>query len=100
MISRSKKKAMQIAQQLHAGTVNINEGYATSWSTLGSPMGGFGASGLGRRHGVAGIVQYTESQTIATQNFLGFGPPFGLRDEQWGNLLTTSLGIMKKIGWR
>jgi hypothetical protein len=91
---------MQIAQQLHAGTVNINEGYATSWSTLGSPMGGFGASGLGRRHGVAGIVQYTESQTIATQNFRGFGPPFGLRDEQWGNLLTTSLGIMKRIGWR
>lgn len=100
VISGNKKKAMQIAQQLHAGTVNINEGYATAWSTLGSPMGGFGASGLGRRHGVAGIVQYTESQTIATQNFLGFGPPFGLSDEQWGNMLTTSLGIMKKIGWR
>lgn len=100
VISKDKKLAMVIAKQLQAGTVNINEGYATAWSTLGSPMGGFGASGLGRRHGVAGIVQYTESQTIATQNALGFGPPFGLSDETWGNLFTTSLGIMKKIGWR
>lgn len=100
VISRDKKRALAIAKQLKAGTVNINEGYATAWSTLGSPMGGFGASGLGRRHGLAGIVQYTESQTIATQNALGFGPPFGLSDETWGNLLTTSLGLMKKIGWR
>jgi succinate-semialdehyde dehydrogenase/glutarate-semialdehyde dehydrogenase len=100
VISRDKKHALAIAKQLNAGTVNINEGYATAWSTLGSPMGGFGASGLGRRHGLAGIVQYTESQTIATQNALGFGPPFGLSDETWGNLLTTSLGLMKKIGWR
>ena len=100
VLSRDKKRALAIAKQLHAGTVNINEGYATAWSTLGSPMGGFGASGLGRRHGLAGIVQYTESQTIATQNVLGFGPPFGLSDETWGNLLTTSLGLMKKIGWR
>jgi len=100
VISRDKKRALAIAKQLKAGTVNINEGYATAWSTLGSPMGGFGASGLGRRHGLAGIVQYTESQTIATQNALGFGPPFGLSDETWGNLLTTSLGLMKRIGWR
>ncbi len=100
VISGNKKVALAIAKKLHAGTVNINEGYATAWSTLGSPMGGFGASGLGRRHGVEGILQYTQSQTIATQNALGFGPPFGLSDEKWGNLLTTSLGLMKKIGWR
>ncbi len=100
VISGNKKVALAIAKKLHAGTVNINEGYATAWSTLGSSMGGFGASGLGRRHGVEGILQYTESQTIATQNALGFGPPFGLSDEKWGNLLTTSLGLMKKIGWR
>ncbi len=100
VISRDRKRAMSIAKQLRAGTVNINEGYATAWSTLGSPMGGFGASGLGRRHGLAGIVQYTESQTIATQKALGFGPPIGLSDEKWGNLLTTSVRLMKKIGWR
>ncbi|MBT5183377.1 MAG: aldehyde dehydrogenase family protein, partial [Actinobacteria bacterium] len=100
VISKDKKIALAIAKELHAGTVNVNEGYATAWSTLGSPMGGFGASGLGRRHAIAGILQYTQSQTIATQNGLGFGPPFGLSDEKWGNLLTAFLGAMKKIGWR
>ena len=100
VISGNRKAALALAKELRAGTVNINEGYATAWSTLGSPMGGFGASGLGRRHGVVGILQYTQSQTIATQHALGFGPPFGFSDEKWGNLLTTSLGLMKKIGWR
>ncbi len=100
VISRDRKVALAIARQLRAGTVNINEGYATAWSTMSAPMGGFGDSGLGRRHGIAGILQYTEGQNIATQHALGFGPPFGLTDQVWGELLTQSLVIMKKIGWR
>ncbi len=100
VISREKKQALSVARQLRAGTVNINEGYATAWSTLSAPMGGFGESGLGRRHGVAGILQYTESQTIAIQRALGFGAPFGMSDQTWGELLTSSLSVMKKIGWR
>jgi succinate-semialdehyde dehydrogenase/glutarate-semialdehyde dehydrogenase len=100
VISRDRKAALSVARQLRAGTVNINEGYATAWSTMSAPMGGFGDSGLGRRHGIAGILQYTEGQNIATQHALGFGPPFGLSDQVWGELLTRSVGIMKKIGWR
>jgi len=100
VISRDRKLALAVARQLQAGTVNINEGYATAWSTMSAPMGGFGDSGLGRRHGVAGILQYTESQTIAIQRALGFGAPFGLSDQTWGELLTRSLSVMKKIGWR
>ena len=100
VISRDRKAALQVARQLRAGTVNINEGYATAWSTMSAPMGGFGDSGLGRRHGIAGILQYTEGQNIATQRALGFGPPFGLSDQAWGELLTRSLSVMKKIGWR
>ena len=100
VLSRNSKAALAIARQLQAGTVNVNEGYAPAWSALSSPMGGFGASGLGRRHGVQGILQYTEDQTIATQRALGFGPPFGMSDQAWGEMLTRSLGIMKKIGWR
>jgi len=100
VLSRNTKAAVAIARQLRTGTVNINEGYAPAWSTLASPMGGFGASGLGRRHGIEGILQYTEGQTIATQRALGFGPPFGMSDQSWGEMLTRSLGIMKKIGWR
>ena len=100
VISRDKKAALMLARQLRAGTVNVNEGYATAWSTMSAPMGGFGDSGLGRRHGIAGMLQYTEGQNIAIQRALGFGPPFGLSDQSWGEMLTRSLGVMKKIGWR
>ena len=53
-----------IAARIDTGTVNINEGYAAAWGSIGAPMGGMKASGLGRRHGREGILKYTESQNV------------------------------------
>lgn len=100
VITRDIAVGQRIARQLHAGTVNINEGYAAAWASKRAPMGGMGASGLGRRHGDEGFWKYTEPQTVATQRALGFGPQFGWTDERWGNFLATSIGALKKIGWR
>ena len=88
----------RIATRLHVGTVNINEGYAAAWSTIRAPMGGMGASGLGRRHGDEGLLKYTESQTVSSMRALGFDPQFGMSDEQWANTLAQALGVMKRIG--
>jgi succinate-semialdehyde dehydrogenase/glutarate-semialdehyde dehydrogenase len=98
IITRDKVRGRTMAALLHAGTVNINEGYGPSWGSTGSPMGGFGDSGLGRRHGDEGLLKYTESQTIATQRLLGFGPQFGWSDEKWMNTMAWSFGAMKKLG--
>ncbi|MCH5642901.1 succinic semialdehyde dehydrogenase [Gordonia sp. ABSL49_1] len=67
----SSAEANAIADQLRAGTVNINEGYAAAWASTAAPMGGMGISGMGRRHGEEGLLKYTEPQTIAEQRFLG-----------------------------
>lgn len=67
----SSDEAQAIAEQLRAGTVNINEGYAAAWASTAAPMGGMGISGVGRRHGEEGLLKYTEPQTIAEQRFLG-----------------------------
>ena len=67
----SSAEANAIADQLRAGTVNINEGYAAAWASTAAPMGGMGISGVGRRHGAEGLLKYTEPQTIAEQRFLG-----------------------------
>lgn len=67
----SNDEAQAIAEQLRVGTVNINEGYAAAWASTAAPMGGMGISGLGRRHGEEGLLKYTESQSIATQRFIG-----------------------------
>ena len=98
VITRDKARGRTIAALLHAGTVNINEGYGPSWGSTRAPMGGFGDSGLGRRHGDEGLLKYTESQTIATQRLLGFGPQFGWSDEKWMNTMAWTFGAMKKLG--
>jgi succinate-semialdehyde dehydrogenase / glutarate-semialdehyde dehydrogenase len=59
-----------IARRLQAGTVNVNDGYASAWASLDAPMGGMKASGLGRRHGREGLLKYTEPQTIAVRSRL------------------------------
>jgi succinate-semialdehyde dehydrogenase/glutarate-semialdehyde dehydrogenase len=100
VVTRHHQAAQAIARRLRAGTVNINEGYAAAWASKRAPMGGMGASGLGRRHGDEGLVKYTEVQTIATQRALGFGPQFGWSDERWGDTLAVAIGLMKKMGVR
>lgn len=98
VVSRDHRAAQVIARQLRAGTVNVNEGYASAWASKRAPMGGMGVSGLGRRHGDEGMLKYTEPQTIATQRALGFGPQFGWSDERWGDTLAGAMGLMKKLG--
>ena len=63
-------KGRKIAEQLMAGTVNVNDGYSSGWASIDAPMGGMKASGVGRRHGRDGLLKYTESQTIAVRSAL------------------------------
>ncbi|YAL82680.1 succinic semialdehyde dehydrogenase [Dermacoccaceae bacterium W4C1] len=93
--TRDTKRGLAVAARIRTGTVNVNEGYAPAWGSNGSPMGGMGQSGIGRRHGAEGITKYTESQTIATQRLLGFGAPAGIGQKAFTAALTTGLRVMK-----
>ncbi|MBI1350570.1 MAG: aldehyde dehydrogenase family protein [Actinomycetales bacterium] len=98
VVTRDRRQGRTVALRLHAGTVNINEAYGPSWGSTRAPMGGMGDSGLGRRHGDEGLLKYTESQTVAAQRILGFGPPFGWSDERWTETLATAFSVMKRLG--
>ena len=98
VVTRDEIRGREIASKLHAGTVNVNEGYATAWSAHGSPMGGMGDSGLGRRHGTEGLLKYTEAQTIGTQRLMGWGTPPFLTHKQWADSLVLFVRGMKAIG--
>ncbi|MBX3067571.1 MAG: aldehyde dehydrogenase family protein [Cryobacterium sp.] len=65
IFSGSVRRARRIAALLHTGSVNINEGYRASFSTVAAPMGGMKSSGLGRRNGSEGLLRFVESQTVA-----------------------------------
>jgi aldehyde dehydrogenase (NAD+)/succinate-semialdehyde dehydrogenase/glutarate-semialdehyde dehydrogenase len=65
--SRDLDAARAMATRIRAGSVNVNDGYVAAIGSVAAPMGGMGASGVGRRHGPDGLLRYTESQTVATQ---------------------------------
>jgi len=98
--SASLAHARRVARRLRAGTVNINEGYAAGWASHGAPMGGFGISGLGRRHGREGIVKYTEPQTLATQHVLALGPPAGVPRATYARVMLAAARVLHRLPMR
>lgn len=93
----NEARGLAVAKKLEVGTVNINEAYAATWGSVDAPMGGFKHSGLGRRHGAAGIQKYTELQTIAVQKLLPIAPPPRLGSERYAHLLSQLLSILRRL---
>lgn len=75
VFTRSARRGQRVGAALRAGTVNVNDGFGTAYGTIDAPMGGMGASGLGRRHGVEGLLKYTDTQTLARLRFPVVDPP-------------------------
>ena len=65
--SRNTARAIDLAQKIRAGSVNVNEAYIAAWGSVDSPIGGMKESGISRRHGAEGILKFTETQTVAVQ---------------------------------
>lgn len=63
IVTRNVRRARQLAGRLHAGCVTIND-TQTNFMALGLPMGGWGSSGIGVRHGADGIRKYTRMQAV------------------------------------
>ncbi len=95
---RDVTRARGVAARLQTGTVNINEAYSAAWASMGAPMGGMKASGVGRRHGAEGILRYTEAQTVAAQHLLPIAASHGLSDKAYAKVLSVGLRAMKAVG--
>ncbi|MGA9748098.1 MAG: succinic semialdehyde dehydrogenase [Nocardioides sp.] len=98
--TRDTSRGRALARQVRCGTVNINEAFGATFASVESPMGGMRESGLGRRQGAEGIHRYTETQSVATQRLVRFGPMLGLSDEGYAKVMTASLRLMNKLGRR
>lgn len=88
----------RIAQQLRAGSVNVNESHEATVGSVAAPLGGMGTSGLGRRNGDHGLTRFTETQTIAVQRGIGLGTPYGMEHDDWADLLVRGFRLMKLAG--
>ena len=96
--SRDTKRARAMAKRIKCGTVNVNEAFAATFASIDAPMGGMRESGQGRRQGAEGLLRYTETQAVAVQRLLRFGPSFGLNDKKFAGVMTANLKLLKKIG--
>jgi succinate-semialdehyde dehydrogenase/glutarate-semialdehyde dehydrogenase len=84
--------------RLHIGAVNINDAYVAAWASA-SPMGGFKTSGLGRRHGRAGLLRFTETQTVAHQRITRTATPPFLTHAQYAKVLGLAVRAFRHIPW-
>jgi acyl-CoA reductase-like NAD-dependent aldehyde dehydrogenase len=66
--TRDAARGEAIARRVHAGAVNVNDAML-NYTALELPMGGWKASGLGTRHGAAGIRKYCAQQSILVTRF-------------------------------
>jgi succinate-semialdehyde dehydrogenase / glutarate-semialdehyde dehydrogenase len=92
--------ARKVAEQVLAGSVNINEGFTATWASLDAPMGGFKNSGVGRRHGRAGIVKYTDPQTLSRQRLANIARPAGMAAERFAAVMTAGLKTLARLPGR
>jgi succinate-semialdehyde dehydrogenase/glutarate-semialdehyde dehydrogenase len=93
----SRRLGTTVARTIRSGTVTINEGFSASFASHDAPMGGMKKSGVGRRHGSAGLLKYTDAQTVATQRIWGIAPLPGQSNEKFASLMTTAIGWLTKI---
>ncbi len=93
----SRRRGTTVARSIRSGSVTINEGFSASFASHDAPMGGMKKSGVGRRHGSAGLLKYTDAQTVATQRLWGIAPLPGQSNEKFARLMTTAIGWLTKI---
>jgi succinate-semialdehyde dehydrogenase/glutarate-semialdehyde dehydrogenase len=61
--SRDRRAARALAARLNAGAVTIND-HLMSHGLAETPWGGFGQSGLGRTHGLAGLLEMVKMKVV------------------------------------
>jgi len=97
---KDRKAAEAVGRRIEAGNININDGLAASYASKKSTSGGLKTSGVGSRHGDAGMLKYTDVQNVAVlKKQVLSNPP----DTDWDkNVDKTVKGLrfMRKLGIR
>jgi succinate-semialdehyde dehydrogenase/glutarate-semialdehyde dehydrogenase len=97
IFSESRSHARAVALRIDAGSVNINEGYRATFSSIDAPMGGMKQSGLGRRNGPEGLLRFVEARTIAESTGILNLPRTGAEFAAMAGLMTALLVTLKAL---
>ena len=97
VFSGSRSRARRVADRIDAGSVNINEGYRATFSSIDAPMGGMKRSGLGRRNGPEGLLRFVDARTVGELTGIMTLPRTGAEFAKTGGLLVTLLKALKAL---
>lgn len=95
--TRDARRGAALACRIQAGTVGINDPYQAAWGSTDAPMGGFKESGLGRRHGRAGIDKYLQTQTVAQQRLHPIAMPEGISYATFARWTVRLLHLLRRL---
>lgn len=96
--TRDLRAGRRLAERIRCGTVGVNDAFVGTWGSTGAPMGGFGASGLGRRHGPEGLLKFTEPQTVTTQLLAPLAPlALGIEQARFAALTQQALRLLRYV---
>ncbi len=90
----SLRRGRAIAHRIDTGSVNINEGYRATFSSIDAPMGGMKHSGLGRRNGHEGILRFVEGRTVAESTGVLTLPRTGA---EWVRLVPVMMLLLRTL---
>jgi acyl-CoA reductase-like NAD-dependent aldehyde dehydrogenase len=93
----SHSRARRVADQITAGSVNINEGHRSSFGSIDAPMGGMKHSGLGRRNGPEGLQRFVESRTVAETTGILTLPASGVAAGKLAGTMELVLKFLKAL---
>jgi acyl-CoA reductase-like NAD-dependent aldehyde dehydrogenase len=97
IFTSSVRRGRIVADAIDSGSVNINEGYRASFSSVDAPMGGMKKSGLGRRNGSEGILRFVEGRTVAESTGLMTLPRTGKEFAAMAGIMLLLLRSLKAI---
>jgi succinate-semialdehyde dehydrogenase/glutarate-semialdehyde dehydrogenase len=97
VFSGSLGRARRVAELITSGSVNINEGYRATFSSIDAPMGGMKHSGVGRRNGREGMLRFVDARTVAEATGLMTLPRTGAEFAKLAGVMELLLKSLKAI---
>jgi aldehyde dehydrogenase (NAD+)/succinate-semialdehyde dehydrogenase/glutarate-semialdehyde dehydrogenase len=92
--------AERVGRRIEAGSVNVNDSLACSYASKKSTSGGFKSSGVGSRHGDAGLLKYTDVQNVAVLKKQVLSAPTDVDYDNYVDQTVKGLKLMRRLGIR
>lgn len=92
-----RSRGREVARRIDCGTVCVNDPYTVGWAAVDAPMGGFGDSGLGRRHGPEGLRRYVEARTIVTSRIGPLDAPPGVSPRWFAAVMNGLTRVQRRL---